>query len=229
MKKIFTSVYFLYLLPIIAILIGYLLNNMYLVNFNFALIFLFTSFIILKAWVFNPLCSINKKIIYKRFRRPLFQIPFCIPKLIKTKKVFIRKTVIFNTTAKTEHYHINKLFGFSIGDLFEFNSVHNNSYRFGWNYNKELDGINIYSYIYEKNIRFEKLLETIPFNEAIMFTLKKNENNVTFSIFDIKNSFLIKEVVINIDKYNTKKYGYLLGLYYGGKPTAPHKIDLKMW
>ena len=69
---------------------------------------------------------------------------------------------------------VNKLFGYSFG-LF---SVHKNTCRFGWTYNKETDKIDIWIYIYKDklyyysdNIGLKTLLENseLEFNETIKY------------------------------------------------------------
>ena len=161
--------------------------------------------------------KISKIIINKGFRRPLFTIPFCLPRYIKTKNIIQSKRITFTQSCITNQNHTNKLFGFSVGGLF---SIHKNSFRFGF---KSKSGkLYAVAYFYINKQRFDiEMLQLSTGTEYIM-AIERSENKVVFSISNDGFSFAEKEVLFN----HTSNKGLKLGIYYGGKPKAPHDINL---
>lgn len=185
----------------------------------------FTLFVVARlflfAFILNPICSICKKKILKGFHRPIFSLPFCIPRFINTKYT-MEKTVLFDESIFTEHTHINKLFGFAVGDIWD-NPIHKNSFRFGW---RIIDGkIELMSYVYINGVREYKTMTKVLPNVHYELRLYRKASEVVFKISQGRTIIAKKEYKF-IHKYT---YGWLAGLYYGGKKKAPHTINIKIF
>ncbi len=119
---------------------------------------------------------------------------------------------------------VNKLFGFSLG-LF---NVHKHSYRFGWTYNNEKDVIDIWVYYYNKGKLYKNKIYEAELNSPISLeinTYKDTEKKL------ITNYFIVGDKIFSVTVLNDIKYWFLLtlGLYFGGKTRAPHKIEVKKY
>ena len=219
--NLLTNKLFMLALGIVMVVAGQLLNCKVLFYpgavITLSIVFIFFLF----AWMLNPICLWYGKTILKGFRRPLAQIPFCIPRYIKTKKRE-SKTVMFDSSIFTKETHINKIFGFTVGGMFE-KSIHKNSFRFGWRIVDEK--IEIMSYVYIDGHREYKLLAKILPNVHYELILQRNRREVVFEVFQGRTSIATKVY----DFKNSHDYGYRCGLYYGGKPKAPHTIKIKVW
>jgi len=165
-----------------------------------------------------------KKLIRKNTRRPFPYFEF-IPHITFINRSFtISKRFKFTESAiyyfnDDDQFDVNKLFGFSVG------MHHNNSFRFGWRPNKELNKIEIVGYEYHDKIR----IPIIPICEV--------ELNRWYT-YSIKYSSSLKRVdyIVNDDFYNffgsgdeinlkhKINFGYRLGLYFGGNKKAPHNM-----
>ena len=125
---------------------------------------------------------------------------------------------------------INKLFGISYGHH------HTQSDRIGWRYNKKTNLMDLFLYSYENSKRIKTYLISVPicdYNEYII-NLDVMENNgyrnTNVSIYE--TSLYITTKLISISymyKHTHTKYGYSLGLYFGGNQKAPKtiKMDIK--
>lgn len=117
---------------------------------------------------------------------------------------------------------VNKLFGFSFGIF----GVHKNSVRFGWTYNKELNEIFIWKYVYcDGKLDKEKIFscnigETHAYDiDTWQYYLKEEKKHV----FDVR--FKVDGKKIGETKLKSNKWFTLtLGPYFGGNTRAPHKI-----
>jgi hypothetical protein len=76
---------------------------------------------------------------------------------------------------------------------------HQNSVRLGWKYNSKVDKILVCRYIYENGIR--------------------REEDITEYEIGIKHTMRLSSKLI-------PKWGYTLGLFFGGNKTAPHNMKI---
>lgn len=138
------------------------------------------------------------------------------------KDLVYSESFIFTDSCKydiDEKSCVNKLFGFCFGF-----GVHKNSIRFGWTYNRELDLIEIWSYVYldgklTKNIIFSCKTNETHYYEILINQISKDEYNV----FLIIDSEVRKRQYFNVNKFFITS----LGPYFGGKTRAPHDIEIK--
>lgn len=116
----------------------------------------------------------------------------------------------------------NKLFGWSYG------LHHNNSVRVGWRYNKESDDIELLLYIYEDGkrdiIELEQL--NIPIGEKWYLSLASNSYGVSLDVRH-KNDETVYGRAYSINRVFKPKWGYNLGLWFGGNNSAPK--DMRIW
>ena len=110
---------------------------------------------------------------------------------------------------------VNKLFGFS-----DCNSQHHqNSARFGWNFNTETGQVDIFSYVYRNENRIIEYLGSTEINETVLYRLRVSDNNFNFEF---------KDVSLQVERGSQCNIGlyYLLYPYFGGNETAPHDIRI---
>jgi hypothetical protein len=142
--------------------------------------------------------------------------------LINPKRV--TRKVCFDFSAKYElggedQYDTNKLFGISFG------SVHENSARFGWRFDKDRSRfvLSAYCYIDRQRIMadvadcfagrtYECLIQVT--REHYLFTVIKDSGN--------------ESGTIAIKKFHNKKIGWLLGCFFGGNQSAPNNMRVEI-
>jgi len=110
----------------------------------------------------------------------------------------------------------NKLFG--IGYLW---SIHKDSARFGWRYNKDKDRIELSAYAY---VNGERIMEYIGDVEIGI------EAELSLTIFSDSYNFYFEQQeysdLVTIHKASNKFISYKCGLYFGGNQTAPHAMSV---
>lgn len=113
---------------------------------------------------------------------------------------------------------INKLFGVSFG------SHQDNSIRIGWNYNLVTGEIDIYSYEYERGIRwlFTKI-GSVAIGDLTYIDLSLAHYTYSIRINDGISGF--GNYIFN---YPAIKLGYYLYPYFGGNQPAPHDVKIEM-
>lgn len=145
--------------------------------------------------------------------------------LYHNKTEFIWK-VKFNSSAVydigDDQLDINKLCGIGY-----FPSHHTDSARFGWRYRDNKIELLTYCYDKGKNINLnsnEKLVAKINLN--VEYTLKLNiiSDTYYFEVWDDIQKIGYAEV----PKTHIKKWGYKLGLFFGGNQPAPHDITVSI-
>jgi hypothetical protein len=122
---------------------------------------------------------------------------------------------------------INKLFGVSYGHH------HNQSDRIGWRYNKKTDLIDLFLYSYENSKRIKTYLTsvTVGYYDTYIINLDVMENNgyrnTNVSIYKTLYGMTAKIFSLSyMYKHTHTKYGYSLGLYFGGNQKAPKTIKM---
>lgn len=113
---------------------------------------------------------------------------------------------------------INKLFGIGY-----FPNHHKDSARFGWRYNENLNKIELFAYCYVNGKRISEFITTVPFNQ--FYVLQINITSTFYSFIVKKDGF---EVTTQVQHNNSKKFGYPLGIFFGGNQPAPKTITIEM-
>lgn len=134
---------------------------------------------------------------------------------MKRRVQFSEKCWWKNPRNYDEKFAINKLFGFSHG------FHHNNSIRFGWVPDFDIENhVKIYAYYYNNKIRSQIYITTI--STLLWFTaeIKIINNNATLTINNKKTNFYYKLPKCIL--------GYELYPYFGGNNTAPNKLEIKI-
>lgn len=137
------------------------------------------------------------------------------------------RDIEFNISAKydmgtEDNKDVNKLFGFGF-----FPSHHNESARFGWNYNADVNGINIFYYCYISGKRVFRQLCTIPLYTKVRMSIDRIDNVYSFTVTDPKNEWFVYGG-IDVSFTHKKKIGYRLSCFFGGNNPAPHDITIKI-
>lgn len=167
-----------------------------------------------------------KKItIQKNKRKPFLAVQSPII-IIRGRDVVIEKEFIFTESCLYKINNdvptfLNKLFGFSpsIG----LRAHHHNSWRFAWKPSWNLKGIDIFNYYYENGILKTNFIKTVELHKKYKYRLSYEWDSkvLRWEIIDADRSY-ISEISVELDFILS--IGYTLGLYFGGKPKAPHKI-----
>lgn len=128
--------------------------------------------------------------------------------------------VIFNVTSiykfpNVDQQDINKLFGYSNG------MHHNNSSRFGWNYDGQ--DLILWAYYYNSGQLKYKQLTKIEFGETYQLSIY-NENSACNFIVRKNNKLAVTLIVDS----NSNSIGYKLWPYFGGNNVDPHDITIEM-
>jgi hypothetical protein len=138
----------------------------------------------------------------------------------------IERIVEFNRTNSYElrnaddSLDVNKLFGF--GYLW---SHHNNSARWGWNYNVETNRIRLYAYCYNKKIRSMDYVCEVSKNLKVNLKIELLPDHYRFTASDAANRWHVFGE-ISVPYGHNKKFKYLLGCYFGGNNPAPHNMNI---
>ena len=165
-----------------------------------------------------------KLIIRKNMRRPFPYFGIFSPILIRRDKS-LSITLNYKFTDSTiyhfddaDQFDVNKLFGFSVG------MHHNNSFRFGWRPNADLNKMEIVGYEYHDKLRIPTIpICEINLNKWYEFTLKYNyiTSYIEYSVTDGEKTLTLQHPIKLKKSINL---GYKLGLYFGGNKKAPHKM-----
>lgn len=108
---------------------------------------------------------------------------------------------------------INKLFGFA-----DCNSLHHeNSARFGWNYNPETDQVDVFVYVYQNTQRIYEKIGSMAIGQSI---------DMSISLEGDEYRFWFGNETKTVKRGTTCEKGvyYLLYPYFGGDEVAPQDI-----
>ena len=143
------------------------------------------------------------------------------PKGLRTlKSETLILTVRFDETARynlnnTNQQDINKLFGFA-----DCNSLHHeNSARFGWNYNPESDKVDIFIYVYRQTQRIYEKIGSMEIGESKDMSISLEGNQYRFWFGD-ETKTVTRGTTCELGVY------YLLYPYFGGDEAAPQDIRI---
>ena len=124
---------------------------------------------------------------------------------------FDSSAIYFSRLAENQH-DINKLYGFS-----EAGGHHENSARFGWNWENGM--LNLYAYSYVESERHAVHMGEAQIGAEYACTIRVTG---TSYVFQFNNR--IRSIPRALK--TAKAGGYLLFPYFGGDETAPHEIRI---
>lgn len=118
---------------------------------------------------------------------------------------------------------INKLFGYSF-DLFKHH--HKNSIRIGWRYIPVKRQIDILAYWYEDGKRKYLSLTQID----VKTTADEVVFNIEMCTTQAQHIIMVNGAIYQIPiSTPPSKFGWILTPYFGGKTSAPHNIECRLW
>lgn len=120
-------------------------------------------------------------------------------------RYFVKQSNTAIVTFDKSCWYDTKVYGDHINKLFgksQYSNPHKHSYRIGWKPSKIENYIELYIYNYQNGIRnISKLGKDVNVNESC---------------------------TIGLTPHTSLKLPYKLGFYFGGKPTAPHNMKVKI-
>lgn len=144
-------------------------------------------------------------------------------------KPWMERDVVFDETAAYElpgsdDDDVNKLFGFGYIN----GGHHQDSARFGWNYNNSTGRIRLFAYCYVNGMRIiQELCEVLPHKKVRLIISESLSKRYVFSVHDGYNNWH-EMAVANIPFNHDKKWKYKLGCFFGGNNPAPQDITIKI-
>lgn len=145
-------------------------------------------------------------------------------------KHWMERDVVFNETAAydlpgtEDDDDVNKLFGFGYIN----GGHHQDSARFGWNYNNSTGRIRLFAYCYTNGTRvIHQLGEVLPHKKVRLVVQDIPGKYYSFSVHDGYNNWH-QLGAVRIPHTHSKKWKYKLGCFFGGNNPAPHTIKIKI-
>lgn len=128
-------------------------------------------------------------------------------------KARFNETAIYNL-GNTNQGDTNKLYGFS--DCLS--QHHENSARFGWRWNEQVNRLEIRAYSYAKGKRLSEFMDYIDLNKDYGYEIK-----VVGSTYEF---YFNNKKIVHPRGCNGMGRGYKLYPYFGGDEVAPHDMDI---
>lgn len=143
-------------------------------------------------------------------------------------KTVIERVVEFDITAKydlgnSDNDDVNKLFGLG----YISGGHHEDSARFGWNWNRENGTVNLFAYCYVSGTRVMIKICELSTNTKFLLSISMMKNRYVFLVHDAKNTWH-QLASSEVGFTHKKKWTYRLGCYFGGNNPAPHDITIKI-
>lgn len=156
----------------------------------------------------------------KHRARPLYWLRWW-PLLIAPKK--IERSVVFSFDSVYElpggdQEDVNKLFGVAFG------GVHKESARFGWQYSAETKSFILSSYVYVNGERIVNGLCHCEMNNLYKCSIVILKDRYKFYV-SFKGNIIGSDTIF---KFIDRKFGWLLGSYFGGNQSAPANLSLRL-
>jgi hypothetical protein len=160
-------------------------------------------------------------IVIKKGNHSTFRMPEL---LFMSKEKSLDYYVIFDQSCAydigEDQDDVNKLFGIGYFPFHRWNSV-----RFGWRYSKDVDKIEILSYVYVNKVRYFEHICYVDFFNSYKFSISHiSDLKVIFAVSEMNDGKVYRSEFLS----KFRSFGYLLGPYFGGNKTAPHDIQLYM-
>jgi hypothetical protein len=133
-------------------------------------------------------------------------------------QVYFFEDTIYTSVTPVNQYDINKLVGTT--DCWSLFSNHNNSARFGWNWDPTTKLMKIHAYTYVDKERQYSYITSIPTKTVATLSLSVEGSFYTFQV----NNVTVK-MPRGCDQ--KKMVGVANYPYFGGDETAPH--DMHIW
>lgn len=177
----------------------------------------------------------------------LSKTPF-IGSLNLTYYISFNESWIFKSQITTRLHDVSKLFGGQYGlpslwkwirsgfkDKFRWSNVHWNSVRFGGRWNDEVSKVEILPYAYYegvKNWNDQKeypVICQVDLNKIYRMILKETISSWIFTITDaVSNELKGMYILRKTSTHSFSKWGFLLGLYFGGNDVPLKDITVRM-
>lgn len=136
----------------------------------------------------------------------------------KAWQVYFFENTIYQSVTPTNQHDINKLIGFTDCGILTGN--HNNSARFGWNWDLNNKLMKIYAYTYVNKERQFSYITSIPTKTVATLSLSLSGSFYTFQVNDVT-----VKMPRGCDKPSA--WGWAQFPYFGGDETASH--DMNIW
>jgi hypothetical protein len=129
---------------------------------------------------------------------------------------------VFDESAKyslgnSNQSDINKLYGFTDCTSPE----HENSARFGWNWDDKKSELRIYAYCYKDGNVKNQFIKVIELNKEYNFKINVNDSQYTFNVDGT-------EVIMDRGCSGNGGIKYYCFPYFGGNEKAPHDISIRI-
>lgn len=127
----------------------------------------------------------------------------------------------FEGLAQTDQADNNKLFGISY-----YPNDHIESARIGWRYDpsKRMFVVSAYCYVQKQRIMTD--LCQLAANRKYIGRIRIEKDYYAFSVYEKENMRQLANY--SVPKWHKRKFGYKLGLYFGGNQVAPHKMTVEI-
>ena len=131
-------------------------------------------------------------------------------------QAYFFENTIYESKTKENQLDINKLVGFS--DCFSLH--HQNSARFGWNWDLENKVMKLHAYSYNDSNRQYAFIKNVPLKTVLNLSLRAQGDEYIF---------IAGGVEVRLPRHCGSEwaFGYKLFPYFGGDETAPH--DMNIW
>lgn len=144
--------------------------------------------------------------------------------------LWMERDVVFDESAaydlegSEDDDDVNKLFGVGY-----FNGGHHqDSARFGWNYNNNTGRVRLFAYCYVNGMRIiQEICEIPKHNKFRLLISIYQSNRYMFTVHDGYNNWH-QVGVAEVGFTHNKKWKYKLGCFFGGNNPAPHDIKIKI-
>lgn len=120
-----------------------------------------------------------------------------------------------------DQYDINKLVG--IGYLWHH---HKDSARFGWSYNTQANGVDLWAYCYVNGRRVIQHVCFCEIGKEYQIDLTILSTMYFFACYKVGERQLTTNGSAEVPYDHNKKLQYRLGPYFGGNRAAPHDINI---
>lgn len=143
---------------------------------------------------------------------------------------WMERDVVFDETSEydlegtEDDDDVNKLFGFGYIN----GGHHEDSARFGWNYNKQTGRRRLFAYCYVNGMRIiQEICEVLPHKRFRLLISIYQNNRYVFMVHDGNENWHqvgISEVAFT----HNKEFKYKLGCFFGGNNPSPHDIKIEL-
>lgn len=161
--------------------------------------------------------------IHKGKHRPRFwwlQLRIWHNKKSISRKVTFGSNCNYDLPGDADDLDVNKLFG--LGYFWN----KKESARFGWNYNKLTNKIDLFAYYHLNGVmNFKKICDVFMGSEYLMI-LNIYDGNYSFAAWSVNDGLPVGDTLI--EKPHAKKWSYALGCYLGGNKTLDHDITIEI-